>query len=133
MSIVRPSFSIVVVTFVNRSPQDEARYVVDPETFIARHFAAVPQLLAIQGGPQPPPTDMNGAEVVGAFLPGTDVWLGLDARLLGDSTTPWEERIGAREDFIDNSVRELDERVSVGRDGHVLQLSAQLAQTNEDH
>jgi hypothetical protein len=39
----------------------------------------------------------------------------------------WQERVQARAPLAAPVPLEGDERVSVGRDGHVLQLSAQLA------
>ena len=46
------------------------------------HYSAVPDLLEIQSEPQPPPAADVEADVIGAFLRGTDVWLGVHRALL---------------------------------------------------
>jgi hypothetical protein len=111
----------------DQDPVEPARYEIEPEHFIASHFATVPRLLEVQGGAQPAPVRLEGREVVGAFLPGTEIWLGLDAALLGESQLPWQDRVGARAAFPLPARGYDDERVSVGADGHVLQLGDHLA------
>jgi hypothetical protein len=108
----------------DEDPVEPARYEIEPERFIASHFATVLQLLEVQGGAQPAPVPMEGPDVVGAFLPGTEIWLGLGAALLGESELPWQDRVAAFP--LPASVYD-EERVSVGADGHVLQLGDQLA------
>jgi hypothetical protein len=109
-------------------PAAEATYQVDVEAFVATHFSPVPDLLEVQGAPQPPPADVADTDAVGAYLPGTDIWLGLDASLLGESPRPWEQRLQERTPRGDRPTAQ-DERVSIGEDGHVLSLGADLART----
>jgi hypothetical protein len=110
-------------------PVEPVVYEVDLERLISTHYAAVPDLIEAQGGPQPPPDDLAIADVVGAYLPGTSMWLGVRTELIGDSRESWEQRIRERELVIDSRFADADERVSIGFDGHVLHLGSDLART----
>lgn len=113
-------------------PTKEALYEIDVEEFIAIHYSVVPDLLEAQGGPQPAPDPVHQPGLVGAFLPGTDIWLGVHESLVGGSSKSWERRLGeldvSRED---PAISSSDERVSEGSDGHVLYLGEELARTFE--
>jgi hypothetical protein len=109
-------------------PETAAMYEIDVEAFIATHFSPVPDLLDAQGAPQPPPVDLPGTAVVGAYLPGTDIWLGLDGSLVGESPRSWEHRLQELRPPSDRPAAR-DERISIGKDGHVLVVGADLART----
>jgi hypothetical protein len=91
---VRPSTRAASLTDLSTTPisvlladpageaEDEVTYVVDLDRLIQVHYSAVPDLIEVHGGPQPPPASDVAPDVVGAFLPGTDIWLGIDAALL---------------------------------------------------
>ena len=111
-------------------PETDVTYVVDPARLIQVHYSAVPDLLEIRGEPQPPPASDVEPDVIGAFLPGTDVWLGGHRALVEPTLASWQAY------FRDSAAAHLDageddERVSRGRDGHVLQVGAELARTYE--
>jgi hypothetical protein len=108
----------------------EVTYVVDLDRLIQVHYSAVPDLIQVQGGPQPPPASNTAPDVVGAFLPGTDIWLGIDAALLEPTLASWRAYFRDRQ-FTRRAAAEDDERVSYGRDGHILQVGADLARTYE--
>jgi hypothetical protein len=126
-----PSPIAVLLTDPDDRPESEARYEVDVERFIGTHFSAVPDLLEVQGGPQPPPDPLQGANVDGAYLPGTDIWLGLEASLIGGRRASWVQRLRDRRWDVEEMPTADDERVSFGRDGHVLCLGTTLARTYE--
>jgi hypothetical protein len=107
----------------------EVTYVVDTERLLEVHYSAVPDLLEVQGGSQPPPMTDIGSEVVGAFLPGTDIWLGVDVALLRPTLASWRDLV--RNPNLADTADHGDERVSYGPDGHVLQVGADLARTYE--
>lgn len=77
----------------NDEPDAPARYEIDVEAFIATHYAPVADLLDVRGAPQTPPSGVPDTRAVGAYLPGTDIWLGVDPDLLTDSRDSWEERL----------------------------------------
>ena len=110
--------------------ETDVTYVVDPARLIQVHYSAVPDLLEIQGEAQPPPAAEVEADVIGAFLPGTDVWLGVHKALLEPTLTSWRAYFRNREPSGLDADGD-DERVSRGRDGHVLQVGAELARTYE--
>jgi len=107
----------------------EKPYQIDTDQVIAYHYSAVPDLVELRGDPQDPPTRID-ADVIGAYLPGTDVWLGVKRSLYGESNTPWRERIkddaAAAEPIAADS-----DTVSIGRDGHVLQMGPEFSQLYE--
>jgi hypothetical protein len=105
-------------------------YMVDPARLIQVHYSAVRDLLEVRGESQPPPATEVGAAAIGAFLPGTDLWLGVRESLLKPTLASW----GAYSRFDEASDLDIDrddERVSRGPDGHVLQVGAELARTFE--
>jgi hypothetical protein len=108
----------------------EKPYRIDTEQVIAHHYSVAPDLVELRGKPQDPPTRID-ADVVGAYLPGTDVWLGVKSSLFGESRIPWRKRIQG-DDVAQESVLVEDDTVSVGRDGHVLQLGPEFSQLYED-
>jgi hypothetical protein len=110
--------------------EGEVTYVVDLNRLIQVHYSAVPDLIEVQGGPQPPPASNIAPDVVGAFLPGTDIWLGIDAALLEPTLASWQAYFRDRQSTPSHA-EEDDGRVSYGRDGHILQVGAELAQTYE--
>jgi hypothetical protein len=93
-------------------------------------YSAVPDLIEVHGGPQPPPASNVARDIVGAFLPGTDIWLGIGAALLEPTLASWRAYFRDRQS-TQSDADEGDERVSYGRDGHILQVGAALAQTYE--
>jgi len=103
---------------------------VDPEEFLAFHYSAVPDLLEAQGGPQPAPADLSGDDLVGAYLPGTEFWLGVDRSLLSAPARAWLDR--GSETGFSIAQPNLSPEISVGRDGHVLHLGARFAEAYRD-
>lgn len=126
--------STAPISVLLADPEGEAEtavtYVVDPARLIQVHYSAVPDLLEIHGAPQPPPAAEVDADVVGAFLPGTDVWLGVHQALLEPTFSSWRAYFRGRESRGPDA-EEHEERVSRGRDGHILQVGAELARTYE--
>jgi hypothetical protein len=110
--------------------EGEVTYVVDLDRLIQVHYSVVPDLIEVHGGPQPPPAANVARDVVGAFLPGTDIWLGIDAALLEPTLASWRAYFRDHQP-TQSDADEDDERVSYGRDGHILQVGAELAQTYE--
>jgi hypothetical protein len=114
-------------------PPDEATiekpYRIDTDQVIAHHYSVVPDLVELRGNLQDPPTSID-ADVVGAYLPGTEVWLGVKRSLFGESRIPWRKRIQS-DDATWETVDIEDDTVSIGRDGHVLQLGPEFSQLYE--
>ena len=100
-------------------------YRIDTERVIAHHYSVVPDLVELRGDPQDPPTRI-GADVIGAYLPGTDVWLGVKRALYGESRIPWRKRIESEDAARQLALAE-DDTVSIGRDGHVLQMGPEFS------
>jgi hypothetical protein len=91
----------------------------------------VPDLLDLLGGAHDPPVDLEG-DLVGAMLPGVDIWLGVDRSLYGPSEFTWRERIGrlrsdGRTERLLDQAEQGGDLVSVGPDGHVLQIGPDLS------
>ena len=139
---VRPSTRAASLADLSKTPiavlladpvgeaESQVTYVVNPERLIPVHYSAVPDLIEVHGGPQPPPASNVTSDVVGAFLPGTDIWLGIDAALLKPTLASWRAYFRDRQP-TESAADEDDERVSYGRDGHILQVGAELARTYE--
>lgn len=107
----------------------EAPYRIDTDQVIGQHYSVVSDLVELRGGSQDPPTKID-ADVVGAYLPGTDVWLGVKRSLYGDSDIPWRERIEGDAEW--KTVNSEEDTISLGRDGHVLQMGREFSQLYED-
>ncbi|MDX6626889.1 MAG: hypothetical protein QOE56_1878 [Solirubrobacterales bacterium] len=105
-----------------------AVYEIDVERMLALHYSVVPDLLELYGEGQPPPGDTE-RDVVGAYLPGTEIWVGVDAALLRPGGS-WRKRLMERADWRSGKDAG-DETESAGRDGHVLKLGGTLAQIYE--
>lgn len=110
------------------APADEP-YRIDTEMVIAHHYSVVPDLVELRGESQDPPTRID-ADVVGAYLQGSDVWLGVEKSLYGESRIPWRRRIET-EDAVLEPVLAEEDTVSVGRDGHVLQMGPESSRLYE--
>lgn len=107
----------------------EIPYRIDTDQLIAYHYSVVPDLVELRGDPQDPPTPID-ADVIGAYLPGTDVWLGVKRSLFGESRISWRERIEGDATASERTSTGSD-KVSVGRDGHVLQMGPQFSRLYE--
>lgn len=107
----------------------EKPYRIDTDQVIAYHYSAVPDLIELRGKAQDPPTRID-ADIVGAYLPGTDVWLGVKRSLYGESNIPWRQRISAEAE-AEAPIATEDDTVSIGRDGHVLQMGPEFSQLYE--
>jgi hypothetical protein len=139
---VRPSTRAASLADLSRTPisvlladpageaESEVTYVVDLDRLIQVHYSAVPDLIEVHGGPQPPPASNVAPDIVGAFLPGTSIWLGIDAALLKPTLVSWRAHFRDLQS-TESDADENDERVSYGRDGHILQVGAELARTYE--
>jgi hypothetical protein len=107
----------------------ETPYRIDTDQVIASHYSAVPDLVELRGNPQDPPTRID-ADIIGAYLPGTDVWLGVKRSLYGESSIPWRERV--RGDAAAGKLIATEgDTVSIGRDGHVLQMGPEFSHLYE--
>lgn len=104
-------------------------YRIDTDQVIAHHYSVVPDLVELRGDPQDPPKNID-ADVVGAYLPGTDLWLGVKRSLFGESRIPWRTRIQSDDATLEMMDIE-DDTISIGRDGHVLQLGPEFSQLYE--
>lgn len=107
----------------------EKPYRIDTDQLIAYHYSAVPDLIELRGNPQDPPTRID-ADVIGAYLPGTEVWLGVKRSLYRESGVPWRERIKGDAAAGELMATEGD-TISIGRDGHVLQMGPEFSQIYE--
>jgi hypothetical protein len=107
----------------------EKPYRIITDQVIGYHYSAVPDLIELRGNSQDPPTRIE-ADVIGAYLPGTDVWLGVRRSLYGESRIPWRERIKGHTAASEPIASEAD-TVSIGRDGHVLQMGPEFSQLYE--
>jgi len=108
----------------------EKPFHIDTDRVIAYHYSAVPDLVELRGDPQDPPTRID-ADVIGAYLPGTDIWLGVKRSLYGESGIPWRERINANAAAGALIPPAEGGAVSIGRDGHVLQMGPEFSQLYE--
>jgi hypothetical protein len=112
-----------------RSSDGGSIYEFDLDTVIEWHYSLVPNLIEASGRSDPPKDP--GLDAVGAYLPGTEIWLGVRSELFGDSRTPWRDRIKNVEAVKPGDlVRDLNS-TSMGRDGHILQLSERFSTTYE--
>lgn len=105
----------------------DGTYRIDTDRVIAEHYSVVPDLLALQEE-EPSPSGVD-ADVIGTYLPGTDIWLGVHRDLLGESRVPWRKRVEQfqkRGAFAGQTID--SETVSHGNDGHVLQLGPRFSQ-----
>lgn len=100
-------------------------YEFDLDPVIGWHYSVVPNLIEA-GGRTNPPRDL-GMDAVGAYLPGTEIWLGVRSDLFGHSRTPWRKRIENVEITKPDDLVRNRESTSVGRDGHILQLSERFS------
>ncbi|MDQ3725390.1 MAG: hypothetical protein M3335_05810 [Actinomycetota bacterium] len=119
----RSPISIFLIDPEPRQPP-KASFEIDLEQFIADHYSVVPDLLEIYGEPQAPPENLP-MDAIGAYLPGTNFWLGIDPSLIERSSLTWQERLEQRE-ALPLDVAKSPE-LSVGTDGHVLHLGNHLS------
>lgn len=126
-SIASLAGSPISVHLVDPEPVRPAKaiYEVDVERFLRYHYSAVPDLLEARGGPDPPPSGVPG-QAVGAYLPGTKFWLGIERSLLAPPPRQLSER--AAQAALFRPVVEQTPELSVGRDGHVLHLGNPLGE-----
>jgi hypothetical protein len=132
-SITDLSVSPVSVLLVDppETPRFEAAYKVDIERLIEAHYSPVRDLLALGDEQQAPPLDL-GADTVGGYLPGTEIWLGVNRSLYGQSHLSWQERVDRHAAEVSMAEKSnLQDTVSAGRDGHVLQLGPELSRIYE--
>jgi hypothetical protein len=122
-SLVDLALTPVRVRLIDPAGEAEApsTYEVDVERFIATHYSVVPDLLELRGGPQPPPDGAVDDSVVGAYFPGTDIWIGVHASLIGESAESWVDRVNRVQPAAQN-----EEQTSAGPDGHVLRIGSDL-------
>jgi hypothetical protein len=102
-------------------PDGNSVYGFDLDTVIGWHYSVVPNLIEVIGRSEPPRE--TGIDSVGAYLPGTEFWLGVRSELFGPSSLPWRERIRDVQTLRPVDGARDREPSSVGRDGHILQLS----------
>jgi hypothetical protein len=107
------------------SPDGGSIYEFDLDAVIGWHYSVVPNLIEAVGRTDPPRDP--GIDAVGAYLPGTEIWLGVRSELFGHSRTPWRERIENVEITKPGDLVRNRQSTSVGRDGHILQLGERFS------
>lgn len=100
-------------------------YEFDLDAVLGWHYSVVPNLVEASGRSDPP-RDL-GMDTVGAFLPGTEIWLGVRSELFRPTRTPWRETIKTLEAVRSDDLDRHRLPTSIGRDGHILQLSERFS------
>jgi hypothetical protein len=109
-----------------RSTKGKVRHRFDPESFLLDYYLPVRDLIG-DGAFGPPPIDSEAtAGSMGSWLPGGDIWIGIDRRLLEILTRSpgWDDVTGVLADSALESRQSTQEHsVFRGNDGHVVVLA----------